>query len=1755
MEPGQRLPRVLRAYGPALLLLLILLAAAGFRFYGLDWDSEMGAYPHPDERHLANTMSHVSLPWPPNWSNLADPDVSTLNPRRVNPEDPQGAHYDLAYGTLPVYLYRGVTSLFIKSRPYDSFYMVGRTITALLSLLTLFLVYLIGKDLFGRRVGLLASAFLAVAVTHIQLSHFMTVDVALAAFATAALYMGVQLVRKRGWWRALLLGVLVGCGMACKVSGLTLGAVILGAGILIALLPGERGERTSIAHVIRYMALAGLGVVLAFGLFEFYALLNPATYLETIGKQAEMVSGEIDWPFTRQYINTAPYLYHLENLARWGLGWPLMVTAALGVLSAAGYLVYVAIRRPGHEPGSSWGGGLGQSLWADSSRWGLFLLLFWAIPYFALVGGYVVKFVRYMVPLAPALCLVAAWFLVALAGWLGRRARALPDTNWGRDWLPRLGAGWTTDGNALGRVAYGLVIAAVLVPTILWAFAFSRIYARPHTWYQASLWLYENAPDGSVISEEVWDDSLPVSLPAENENRGKHGFGHVSMNPYHDMPPEQKLQHIAGVLEQADYIALATPRLYSAVRQLPWRYPMEIRYYELLFQEELGFELAYTATSYPSLWGKAFVDDEADESFSVYDHPKVLIYEKTRQLSEADYRRLFDDALKSTSMIRRDLPDPPAELPVPEYQKPLMLGSPVDELPAVRDWAWNGIANSGTLPATLFWLLALLLVGLAAYPLTAALFPTFPARGAMLARTLGLMLIAYLTWLPVSLGLWHYTAWAVAGGLALVALISWGVTRWRGIDLREIWRTQRKSILTAEAVFLACFLLFLLIRIWNPDLWHPARGGEKPMEIGFLNAILRSPTMPPYDPFFSDGYINYYYYGLFIVSTLIKLTGIRSSMAFNLIIPTLAVMTISGAFAIVWTLTGRRLYGLAAGLFTALIGNLAGAGQIRGRGGLGEAVGAIGQLANPDSRGTLAGTFQGLFRWLGGQKLPLRTDWFWDASRAHGPYENTITEFPFFSFLFADLHPHLIGLPFAILLIGFCLSLVRAARRPAGEGAPLLLTLPALALGLGTMAVNNSWDFPVYLLVVGGAVLLAHRVHPREGEQLPPVWRSLLAGSLGAGLLGILGLLLYAPFFTYFKAFVRGLGMTTYPTEIKYYLGVFGFFLFPLATLLLGWAGVWGYRAWQRAREPAANGVEEVSIDRPAALPADLFLGAGSLYLEEDFDEYDDLDELGSPSPSPTPPTRAQSVRSRIPRVRLSWLQPNEALVVLIALLIPLVSALILPALYDSLNGRQMLTFVLLGELTLGVILMLLRENLSDELRFAALLSLVGLLVSLGVEIVYVKDHLSGAWYRMNTIFKFYIQVWVLFGISSAVLLWAVARRLRRRHKAISIVWWSAFGLLLAAVLVYPLFGTYTRVNDRFPQPPPRGTIDGQAYMLTADYVWEGHPVSLEPDYHAMHWLEENLQGTPIVLQAAWEFYRANGVRIAWNTGYPTVLNPLHEDEQRYPGQKGERERDVSSIFNEPDPAEVLPLLSKYHVDYIYVGPFERAAYSPGGIAKFDAMVDVASDVVYNENEVKIYRVKEDALAGGGQISAPMVVPTVSPQQTEKQAESELERLRVIADANPADAGLQFDLGNRLRHAGRYEEAVEVFQRSLKFHPEDVAMYQTLGDTYRDMGRMNDALEQYRAAVDAAPDNPAVYNKLGMDLLGRERYDEAIEVFQEAIRVDPSFAEAYFHLGETLERAGKSKEAGDVYQQLIELASDSDWAAKARERLRGLTAG
>ncbi len=1390
----------------ALGLALILVMGAALRFYGLNWDQNH--HLHPDERAIAAfVVPKIGMPplreWPEFFNPLLAGRATEERPNFFDPEtSPLNPHF-FAYGSLPLYLLRLLAHLLSLLAPlsrlltswpslaealtmigrpsdYDYLTILGRVLAALAGTVNICLTYLVGKRAYGCRVGLLAAAFSTLTVFEIQVAHFFAVDIFLNLFILLVIYFALGLAQGGGKGEAALLGASFGWALATKVSAAPL-VLVLFCAFAIRYWRG-RGEGGR--EVVSLALLTLLCTALAFFFAQPYAILDWDSFWTRVVAEGEMVRGIRDYPYTRQYAGTTPFLYQITQTILWAMGLPLGVVAWGGLLFA----LWRGFR---HRQSSE------------------ILLLAWVVPYFLITGSFYVKFLRYMLPLFPFLYIMGAKMLLSLrercVGLAARRA-------------------W--------QIALGLMVAL----SLLYSLAFVSIYSRPHSRVQASEWIYGHIPSNSTLAEEHWDDDLPLGLEVDGGPRSMDEYRTVTMALY-EPDDEAKYQEIVDNLREVDYIILSSNRLYGSIPRLPQRYPITTRYYELLFDEKLGFRLVRTFTSYPELFGFAIVDDRADESFTVYDHPKVLIFQKRRDLRDEEFATLFAEALGPS-------PEQPSG-------KTLLLDGPVDELPVIRDRGWNRLANSHPLLSILFWWLAVEMLGLVALPLTLLLFQGLTDGGYILSKTLGFLVVAYLVWLAASLRLFTNSLPTILGASLLLGSLSLFIFLRRRKEVSAHLNSRKGVIFFSEALFTSAFLLFVGIRALNPDLWQPWMGGEKPMEFAYLNAMVKSPYFPPYDPYFAGGYINYYYYGLHLVSILIKVTGIVPRVAFNLAIPTLFALTVSNAFSLGYNLTRRYLWGVVAPLFLAIMGNLDGLVQI------GERLGELGRLEFssliPGVEG-LVRAIPGLRQLLLGRGALTPFD-YWRSTRVI-PF--TINEFPFFSFLFADLHPHMIGIPFTILLLALVFVLRKRSEQDSLFSLDSLLLVLLLGLSLGGVAVINTWDLPTYFLIILGAFLLRARAHGGR-------WAIAKALSASLGIV-VIGLLLYLPFFIYYQPLHVGLGLVRRRTEIEPFLTIWGFFLFLGGSYLF-------LTVVQR-------------LGRNAFLAFGL-LGPFSLLL----------------------------------------LIMGKAV---LAILFPLV--------------------ILSG-------LLVLKGEYQPERRFAHLLFFLGLGILLGCEVVYMQDFLQGGeYYRMNTIFKFYIQAWVLLSVAGAAVLPQLWWHLRWRR-----LWQGAFLALFLASSIYTVFGTQVRVRDRFPgAKPPLGTLDGLAFMTVGRYTWpdESNPIELRYDYEAIQWFLANVEGTPVVAEAPLPYYREGGLKVASYTGLPTLVG-AHQNEQRYGWMVAQREAEAHSLYESTDLEETKALMEELHISYIYVGQLERTVYPAQSLAKFDVLSEEGYlELAYENPKVRVYKVR-----------------------------------------------------------------------------------------------------------------------------------------------------------------------------------------------------
>ncbi|MCS7222370.1 MAG: DUF2298 domain-containing protein [Anaerolineae bacterium] len=1550
-----------------LLLIGILLAALALRLYDVNWDE--GHHTHPDERWI--TIVATTIRWPQDLSSAFDPHATTWNPLFNYEESQATGEYRMrhfAYGHLPLYLLTTTAWILHNLAPlaeklsaptdlvrwlamantYDGFPQVGRPLSALLDTGTVLLVYAIGRRIYGIRVGLLASALSALTVIQIQLAHFYAFDPVATFFIMLALFSAVRLAQGGGWGSAMLAGIAAGCAVSSKFSAMPILAA-LGVGALVPAWRVLRRHNVSDAPAMVQLGITdGLvateslramgspeaagylsrGLLLALSAFIWafiaFAVTSPFAVLDwdayrtaVIEEQGAMVRGEADFPYTRQYRGTTPFLYQIEQQVRWGMGWPLGMMAFLGL----GWALARAV--------------VGRAKPEES------VVLAWVVPYFGLTGLFMVKFMRYMLPLVPLFTLMGTAMMHA---WWEASRRVGEDALGPSYVVHRLSSTLLR----LGRFS-PWIVAVVLIGTAVWALAFvNGVYGGTHPWIQASRWFYEHAPDGSVILWEYWDDPLPLSLPEPNANMAAHGFQHIAWGPFEEDTP-QKFELMKSVLRQADFIAIASNRIYRAVPRLPQRYPMTIRYYQLLFEGKLGFEKAAEFTSYPRLGPLVFVDDDADESFTLYDHPKPIIFRKVRDLSDAEWDALlggsWQEAIPYYTGSRRDR-ERALTSAEGSRRKSLLLGRPVDELPVVNDFRWNRVASRWHGLAVIVWWMTLALIGLLAWPLTFTVFANLRDRGYAFSRGLGWLVIGWIVWILASLRLLPNTLPTLLLALTLLAVLSLALWQRRRAEMASFWRAQWPLILAHEAIFSLAFLAFVFIRLLNPDLWQPWNGGEKFMEFAFLNAILRSAYFPPYDPYYAGGYINYYYYGQYLVALLIKLTGIIPSVAFNLAIPTFFALTVSGAFGLVYNLTPtggiRRArfwakglgWGLIGSALVTLIGNLDGMGQVLRN--LGQVGGSSFESAIPGLQ-TLVRAAWGvqavLFK---GAHLPEFN--YWDPSRVI-PF--TINEFPLWSFLFADLHPHMIGIPFTILFLGLAYNLVASYGRPwlaegRWEGTLAFLALP---LTLGALGVINTWDLPTYL----GMGLLAFLL--RE-------WRGYALRQPEPALLGHVRLRLFLPY----AAALTGLALGLYLPFYRSYaaVGSSGVGIVRHPTTLVGqWLMMWGFLA---------------------------FLTVSFVFSE-----------LRQPLPRGPMGKVRPSGLVRWARLWLAWWDRPARLLELHALLVRAPTAGYVLARWGL--GLGMLVGIaalllnyrvvaLLWLPLLAATLLLFRDTVSPEDLFTGALIFTGLLILAGVEVFFLKDFLCGCppgsdtvgdYYRMNTLFKFYIQAWVLLGIGGAAALARLWPRVTDRWPSHwRIAWSGAFTILLASSLVFPLLGIPARVDDRFPGArPPRNTLDGMAYMTVGVYTWpdSNNPIELRYDYEAIQWMLDHIQGTPVVAEApaswylvngqnvGYDYYRAGGLRVASLTGFPGLLGQ-HQGEQRYGDQVGPRERDGVEFFQTTDLARAQALMDQLRISYIYVGKLERTLFPPESLAKFDQMTaEGRLEVVFQNEQVKLYRV------------------------------------------------------------------------------------------------------------------------------------------------------------------------------------------------------
>lgn len=889
---------------------------------------------------------------------------------------------------------------------------------------------------------------------------------------------------------------------------------------------------------------------------------------------------------------------------------------------------------------------------------------------------------------------------------------------------------------------------------------------------------------------------------------------------------------------------------------------------------------------------------------------------------------------------------------------------------------------------TIIWWSAIQVVGLVAFPMTFAFFQRLPDRGYAFAKPLGLVFLGYILWMGATIGLFPNGRGAVILILVVLAIVLLIVASRRWREMGDFLARNWTYVLFVEVLFAVALVVAAYLRSYVSEIaWT-----EKPMDLAFLNAVVRGDKFPVQDPWLAGHSVPLYYFGHVMIGALTLLTGLRTGVTFNLGLALIGALAAIAIFGLVYNLLIGRgrpraalVFGMVAVGLLLVLSNMEGLFELLARHGVGNArfyslVGIDG-LNGPTDCKTNAGDCTDWYPtawWFWWRATRIATQWDW-------------REFPFFTFLLGDLHAHLMSIPFVLMALGIALNTLRwqgplvgglwpgvasslnrlrdsfqgrlpgttalssvtpippgaypvAAERSLGvlasawEGLTFWIACPARFLAmsvlLGSLGFINSWDLPTFLGLV--AFMAGVRNYLVEGR----LTASVVGRTLGFTVpLAVLSFVLYLPFYLNFHP----VGGAILPIQLATIKG------WPpietMATRPHHFAYLWATILWPTVTfAVAALGPWKLnrSILRWALLPAFVPFLAWLFLVTAHQGPLGLIDEI---------------------RIRGVWWVTLIFLLVTVTVPALAFGRYLLRA-RDKENGE--------------------RED-DENLAFVLALGGVAILILLGTELYWVEDPVG---VRSNTVFRLNYQSWIILAVSGAVGLYYITSRWRLSTVLTSVprlLWVGGTIFFFGAGLVYPVIASMNRTVGFTTHP----YLDGLAAMQA------GNP----SEFEAVRWLQDNVKGTPIILEAVGGDYSSAGHgRISSRTGLPTLLGwPDHEYRWRNSWEvQGTKmpdraegngapagschdgldndgdgtidaqdtdcriDLDVKEAYQTTSPERARTILETYGVQYVYVGSLERETYGEDGMSKFASFMEVA----FQNSGVTIY-----SMPGTGQIS------------------------------------------------------------------------------------------------------------------------------------------------------------------------------------------
>jgi uncharacterized membrane protein len=805
------------------------------------------------------------------------------------------------------------------------------------------------------------------------------------------------------------------------------------------------------------------------------------------------------------------------------------------------------------------------------------------------------------------------------------------------------------------------------------------------------------------------------------------------------------------------------------------------------------------------------------------------------------------------------------------------------------------------------------IIGIIAFPISFLLFRKSYDKGYLFSKAIGIFIIGYFSWL---LGFINFSTGTILLVIGIMLAFSVYIFLRYKKEILAFMDEKAALIIIAELFYLLVFLVYAYFRMYQPDII----GTEKFMDFAFMNSITKADSMPPFDPWmWGKGlYISYYYFGYVIMAIMFKLTGIPNGVGFNLSLTYTVALSALCMVGLMYNLTKNYVIGFLAAAFLLLISNIDGFMQVA----------------------TNHWTTNNLNWWHTSRIIDMKE------------YDVTINEFPFFSFLLGDLHPHQMAIPFVLLALNIALTFIKEEDKNLFEIKFEKMTFLVFSgLVLGGLWFLNSWDFPTYFFIT--ALCIASYKYS-SGEKLE-TW--IKDAGMALGVIFVVSIVAYLPFTLFFKSQAKGIGITKANTKITDYLTIYGIMLFPVLSFVVFRLFNWLYALKLQGLGGSKTKKREFFCPRCGSEIREGKNICGQCGYLISGDEL----LLGG---TDAPVKKANDTAIAFFKFLLDPVTTKDkrvaeygGMAVGLALGMIVYKTMIdwpkSPADFHVFGFFSGLIFLALAVvLLLGMTRVELKEN-----QFVLILIFTALFANWGCEFFHIVDTFSNPGThapleRMNTVFKFYYQAWILFSIAAAYgFFWVKHFYLAFKPKPFRWAWYSVFIILIIMGMFYP----FAASNVKTAGFTGNFTLDGSDFLQSMSY--KGRLSSLG-DYQAIQWLKANVKGKPVILEAYGPEY-TEYARISSFTGLPTVLGwPGHELQWRGTwDEAGKRQGDVDTIYTTLDWTAAYELMKKYDIKYIYVGALERDKYAANlpGLDKFAQNMDIA---YMNKIDTVIYKIR-----------------------------------------------------------------------------------------------------------------------------------------------------------------------------------------------------